>query len=164
MIEKFQSQDVRGFWGYLKASINVARNGWFQNKVHASLLLEDEKINLKAGMVVIANATKYGSGAVINPTGDLEDDFFEIVVIKKVSIIELFKMMLSHSKFNPQKIEVYKTKKLHIKLPRANHFQIDGEYIGKVTEINAHIIPQALQVLIPKNQNQRNHFLFNKIR
>ena len=160
MIEKFQSQDVRGFWGYLKASINVARNGWFQNKVHASMLLDDEKINLKAGMIVIANATKYGSGAVINPNGDLEDDFFEIVVVKKVSIIELFKMMLTHSKFNPQKIKVYKAKKLYMKLPRENHFQIDGEYIGKVTEINAHIIPQALQVLIPKKQNQRIPFLF----
>ena len=107
-------------------------------------------------MVVIANAKKYGSGAVINPTGDLEDDVFEIIVIKKVSVIELFKMMISHSQFNPHKIEVYKTKKLHMNLPRRNHFQIDGEYMGKVTEIDANIIPNALKILVPKDINSEN--------
>lgn len=150
MIEKFQSQEVRGFWGYLKASFKVARNGWFKNKVHVTMYLDGSKIFLKAGMVVIANGTKYGSGALINPTGNLEDELFEIIVIKKVSIIELFKMMISHSEFNPHKIEVYQTHKLSMKLPRKNHFQIDGEYIGKVTSIEAYIIPEALGFIVPQ--------------
>lgn len=156
MIEKFQSQDVRGLWGYLKATWKVAKNGWFKNNVQLNMTLDDSKVSLKAGMVVIANAKKYGSGAVINPTGDLEDDVFEIIVIKKVSVIELFKMMISHSQFNPHKIEVYKTKKLHMNLPRRNHFQIDGEYMGKVTEIDANIIPNALKILVPKDINSEN--------
>ena len=101
-------------------------------------------------MVVIANATKYGGGALINPDGKLDDDLFEVIVVKKVSFAEIFKMMVTHSSYDPTKTEVYQTRVLQIRSRVKAHFQVDGEYLGKIKDINAEIIPAALQVIVPE--------------
>lgn len=152
MIEKFQSENIRGLWGYFKSTVQVARNIFFSNKMQISMRLDDEIIDLKASMIVIANATKYGSGAIINPAGNLEDEWFEVIVVKKISLIEVFKMLVSHSSFNPNKMAVFKTKSLEMKLTKKNHFQVDGEYLGKVSEVEAHLIPDAIQVNVPERK------------
>ena len=149
MIERFQTENVRGLWGYLKATINVARTFLFINPMQMSLQLDELPLEMKAAMIVIANAKKYGSGAVINPLGDLEDELFEVIVVKKISVLEVFKMLISHSSFNPRKTEIFQVKSLKMKLTKKNHFQIDGEYLGKVNEISAYLLPNAIQVIVP---------------
>jgi diacylglycerol kinase family enzyme len=100
-------------------------------------------------MIVIANATKYGSGAIINPIGKLDDELFEVIVMKKISIGEMFKMIYSHEEYDSEKTEVFQTNELSIKSFRKVHFQIDGEYLGKVREVNAVIMPDCLEIVIP---------------
>ena len=98
-------------------------------------------------MIVIANATKYGSGAVINPLGRLDDELFEIVIIKKVSFSEIFKMMVSHKPYDTTKTELYQTKSVSIQSRKKAHFQIDGEYLGKINKIDASIVAHALTII-----------------
>ena len=100
-------------------------------------------------MIVIANATKYGNGVVINPIGKLDDKLFEVIVIKKISFYEIIKMNSSYGSFNRDKTEIFQINALSLKSRRKVHFQIDGEYLGKVKEVNAFIVPDALQVIIP---------------
>jgi diacylglycerol kinase (ATP) len=154
MIKKFQAENVRGHWGYFKANLKVMWSILFvKTKVKVSLKTDNQNIEIKSGMVVIANAREYGSGAVINPTGSLIDDVFEIIVIKKISVAEVFKMLVSHTPFNPQKTQVFKTKHLKIQLSKKMHFQVDGEYLGKVNEIEANIIPAAIEIIVPSQTN-----------
>ena len=54
-------------------------------------------------MIVIANGTRYGSGAVINPLGRLDDNLFEVVIIRKISFSEIFKMMFTHRPYDKTK-------------------------------------------------------------
>lgn len=151
MIKKFQAENIRGFWGYFKANITLAWKTLFLDpKFKVSMTVDQEKIETKAVMIVIANATTYGTGAVINPTGNMEDDFFEVIVIKKISIVEVFKMLISHASFNPHKTAVFKTKNLNLKLEKKMHFQIDGEYFGKKDEIEAAIIPSVIEIMVPR--------------
>ncbi len=60
-------------------------------------------ITVQAAMIVIANATRYGTGALINPNGSLEDALFEVIVVKKISLSQLFKMMVTHQPYNTLK-------------------------------------------------------------
>ena len=99
-------------------------------------------------MIVIANATKYGTGAVINPDGKIDDGKFELVVVRKISLVEFFKMFISGKPFNPQKVEIFQTTHAEITIKKAIHFQIDGEYKGKRNEAQAVIIPSALNVIV----------------
>jgi diacylglycerol kinase (ATP) len=147
LMKKFESNGVRGMWGYMIASIKVL----LQNSLmDIEMVIEGKKIKLKAFMVVIANATMYGTGAIINPIGDLEDEYFEVIVMKQISFLEVFKMVVSHQSYDEEKTKVYQTNSLTMKSKRKVHFQIDGEYLGKINTVTANLVPDSLQVRVPK--------------
>ena len=139
---------MRGMWGYLMASIKVL---WQNPLMNIRMKIHGKIIKVKAKMIVIANATKYGSGAIINPIGKLDDNLFEVIIMKKISFSEMFKMVVSHKPYDSEKTEVFQTNELSIKSIRRVHFQIDGEYLGKVKEVTAVIIPHCLDVVVPEN-------------
>ena len=146
VIKKFETQAHRGMWGYIKASWKVL---WEQPRMMVELHVNDTIVKRSAAMIVIANATRYGSGAIINPGGDLSDELFEVIVVKKISISEIYKMMVTHLSYDPAKTEVYQVRSLHIKSKIKAHFQVDGEYLGKIKEVNASLIPAAINMIIP---------------
>lgn len=134
VIKEFDKYDTRGMWGYIKAAWKVL---WRHPKMEVEIQVQGEYVKSSAAMVVIANATKYGSGALINPVGRLDDDLFEVIIVKKVSPSELFKMMVTHLAYNPAKTEVLQTRSLQIKSRVKVHFQVDGEYLGKIDRVDA---------------------------
>ncbi|MBC7887738.1 MAG: YegS/Rv2252/BmrU family lipid kinase [Ferruginibacter sp.] len=148
VIKKFETGTGRGMWGYIKAAWKVL---WQQPKMQVEIRVDGKFIKRRAAMVVVANATKYGSGALINPEGKLDDEVFEVIVVKKISLAEIYKMMVTHLSYDPAKTEVYQTQSLQIKSRIKAHFQVDGEYLGKVNTINAVILPAALEVVLPRS-------------
>lgn len=147
VIKKFETQAGRGMWGYLKASVKAL---WSHPHLIIEMRLQQEKIKFKAAMVVIANATQYGTGARINPIGKLDDDVFEVIAVKKISLRELFKMIISHEAYDPQKTAIFQTNTLLIRSRKKAHFQVDGEYLGKVNIVKADIILDALEIIVPQ--------------
>jgi diacylglycerol kinase family enzyme len=120
-------------------------------KMSVQILADEKPIIRSAAMIVIANATRYGSGALINPIGSLDDNVFEVIIVKEVSMKELFKMLVTHSNYDPQKTELLQASALQIQSKHKVHFQVDGEYLGKTNSIEATILPHALPVLVPGN-------------
>lgn len=149
VVKKFEDANTRGMWGYIKASWKVL---WDYSKMKVQMKADDRTIQREAAMVVIANATKYGTGVVINPEGRLDDKYFEVVIVKKISVGEIFKMRFSHKPFHPHKTELLKVQSLEIKSDHRFHFQVDGEYLGKVHVVSAELIPEALEVLVPEER------------
>lgn len=147
LIKYFDENKLRGMWGYARMVIKVL---WRKKLMTA--LVEADNINLEtsAYMIVIANARKYGTGAVINPQGNLSDGMFEIIILRKFPVLELCKMLLSYKKFNPRKVEIFQTKTATITLKRNTHFQVDGEYKGKIKKVVASIMASPLNILVPK--------------
>ena len=146
VMKKFKKQHGRGMWGYFIASLRVlVLNPIMEVTMH----IGDKIIKIKAEMVVIANATKYGTGALINPIGQLDDDVFEVIVVKQISFLEVFKMVFSHAIYDPDKTEVFQTNQLSMHATKKVHFQVDGEYLGKIKDLNAVIVPDALNLICP---------------
>ncbi len=87
VIKQFEKQQVRGMWGYFVASFKALLNIPLL-KVH--LQMDNRKLYVKAALIVIANGTKYGSGALINPIGTLTDTLFEVIAVKKISCYRSF--------------------------------------------------------------------------
>ncbi|MEP6746331.1 MAG: diacylglycerol kinase family protein [Bacteroidota bacterium] len=144
VIKIFEARKQRGMFGYIKAAWKVL---WKHAVMHVAITIDNTSIKREAAMVVIANATRYGSGAVINPAGRLDDDLFEVVVIKKVSFSEIFKMMVTHKPYDKTKTELYQAQSVKIISKKNAHFQIDGEYQGKVNNIQATIVTNALNII-----------------
>jgi YegS/Rv2252/BmrU family lipid kinase len=146
VVKKFEEENTRGMWGYVKAAWKVL---WKHSRMNVEIMIDDEYIRREAAMVVIANASKYGNGVVINPEGSLEDKLFEVVIIRRISLSEIFKMRFTHKDFNEKKTELLQSSSLKIRSRHHLHFQVDGEYMGRVKEVKAEIIPAALNVIVP---------------
>lgn len=146
VVKYYSMGGVRGKWGYAKAILRVL---WQRQLIKTELHLNGEQLPRNAFMIVIANARTYGTGALINPDGDMADGKFEVVILKELSLPELLKMLLTHKPFNPQKTEILQTTELSITIRKKAYFQVDGEYRGKITSVRARILPGALNVLFP---------------
>ena len=146
VVKTFETFNKRGMWSYIKAALRVL----FRHR-HMEVTIAGNKQTVKrnAAMVVIANATKYGTGAVINPNGKLDDGLFEIIVIKKISFSEIIKMMITHKDFDPRKTELFTTSGVEMRSKHHVHFQVDGEYLGKIYSLKAECLPGALQMIVP---------------
>jgi len=147
-MKEFKNNHHRGMLGYIRVLLKVILKN---PKIVVRMHFNENVIKIKASQIVIANATKYGSGAVINPIGNLADKLFEVVAVKKLSFIEIFKMIFSHASFNPKKTEIFQMSSLSIHSAQKIHFQIDGEYLGMVNDINATLIPSAINMIVPEN-------------
>jgi diacylglycerol kinase (ATP) len=146
MIKEFDKLASRGMWGYAKASWAVI---WKRQFMQVDIRIDGALTTKNAAMIVIANATRYGTGALINPNGRLDDDVFEVIVIKQISLKEIFKMMVTHGPYDPEKTEVYQTSYLQMHSKKKVHFQVDGEYLGKVNDIRASILENAIEIIVP---------------
>jgi len=146
LIKYHDKNRLHGMWGYVRMILRILIQG---KPVDAHIVADGLERNIPAYMIVFANATKYGTGAVINPDGRIDDGKFELVVVRQISLIEFVKLFLKRTPFNPKKVEIFQTTKAVITLKRETHFQVDGEYLGKKDKVTAEIIPGALRVLVP---------------
>lgn len=146
LVKKFDTLPQRGMWGYAKATWHAL---WNHSRMEVQLKLKNETITSKAAMVAIANATMYGSGLKINPDGKLDDELFEVILVKDYSYLEILKIWITKLPFNPKKIEVFQTAEVKISSKHKAHFQVDGEYIGSVNTVKASILPAAITVVLP---------------
>jgi diacylglycerol kinase (ATP) len=146
LIKYFERNKGRGKWGYFKA---VFRTMWEKQLMKVRIIGNGIDQRRKAFMVVLANASKYGTGAVINPEGDLHDGQFELVIVRKLALAELIKMLIQHREFDPNKIDTIRVKEVTIIPSKRAYFQVDGEYRGKVNKVHAVVVPGSLTVLLP---------------
>ncbi len=146
LIKYFDSSRWRGMGSYIRLALKVM---WRKKLMHAHVITDGADLHCKAYMIVIANASKYGTGAVINPDGTVDDGIFEVVIMREFTLVQLFKMFLSYKNFNPKHVEILKTKKARIETTKNIHFQVDGEFKGKVKHVKAEIRASALNLLLP---------------
>lgn len=147
LIKYFDEGKVRGKIGYGKVMLKTL---WHKQKMQVSIVAQGREIRRYAFMVVLANASKYGTGAVINPTGAIDDGAFEVVIVRKLALSELLKMLFSPRPFNPKKIETFSATSVSLTTVRSVHFQIDGEYLGKIKNLEATILPDYINIVLPK--------------
>jgi diacylglycerol kinase family enzyme len=157
LIKYFDKSAIRGMWGYVRYLAKILLEG---KPVKAHIVADDLEKDIPAFMIVFANASKYGTGAVINPDGSISDGKFELVIVRQISFVEFAKLFLKKTTFNPKKVEVIQTTQAVVTLKKKTHFQVDGEYLGKTNKITASIVPGALLVMAPdpakKKANNKN--------
>jgi diacylglycerol kinase (ATP) len=146
LIKHFEEGGIRGKLGY---ATKVIKTLWTKTQMDLEIKTGDHEDKVQALMVVLANATKYGTGAVINPEGNMYDGKFEVVVMKKLALSELLKMWFRPQPFNPEKIKLYPATSVTITSKKRVHFQVDGEYLGKVNRVVAQILPGQLKLIVP---------------
>lgn len=146
LVKYFEENKKRGMWGYAKG---VFKTLWNKRKLYATIVTDEGTYRRKAYMIVIANARQYGTGATINPEGEVDDGLFEIVVVRRLNFWGLLNTLITHRTFDKRKAEIFSTKKAELTLLKRAYFQVDGEYRGRTKSIIASIIPKSLNVMVP---------------
>lgn len=146
LVKYFEESSIRGMWGYTKGVFKML---WNKQKIHATITTDSDTIKRKAFMIVLANATRYGTGATINPEGRLDDGRFEVVIVRRLNFWELLKLLITHKPFNADKVEIFSTAKLQLTTLKKSYFQVDGEYRGRTKTIQAEILSNCLRIMVP---------------
>lgn len=146
LVKKFDELPTRGMLTYAKSAWHAF---WNHRKMQVQFKVGDRQVKTKAAMVVIANATKYGTGFNINPNGKLDDDKFEVILIKEYAVMEILKIWVSKLPWNPKKIESFQASEIQISTKYKAHFQVDGEYLGKTNKVEAKLLPKAINIIMP---------------
>ena len=147
IVRRFEQEGSKGLLGYGKQMLKELLSG----RTHFKVTLKTPVVykKFRAEMVVIANARSFGTGAVINPEGRLDDGEFEIVIIRPYpwwGLFYLIRMFLFGKTENLKYIQLIKTKQAEMVLDKPRDLQVDGEIISDVKSLKAEIIPSALNM------------------
>lgn len=150
LIQSFEAAKGRGMLTYVNHFFrNLFKWGRFSFKLKTDTEIFAKR---KAISVTFANARKFGTGAIINPIGSIDDGQFEIVVIRSFPLYSLPSIFLRFFTGRIHKsifFDILTCKNADVSLKHRKLLQIDGEVIGKVKEIHITIVPKGLRILTP---------------
>lgn len=152
VVRRFErGEKARGMFGYFKEYIHEVTH--LQPKKY-TFELAGNQFKRRAHMVIFANASKYGTGAIVNPIGKMNDGKFEVCIIKPFPwwsifsiTIALFRGTLKASPY----VKIISCRQIRVFNNRKEVVQVDGEDIGEPEVVSAQIQHKALEVIVPKD-------------
>lgn len=146
LIERYTDNLIRGKFGYALNTIPTLIDSDFPYQF--TIEANNEVRKVEAVMIAFANSNKFGTGAVVNPDGKIDDGVFEVLIFKKLDIFEILKTLQKEVNLSSDFVEVISTKHVKVSCLSAVSFQIDGETCGKMTEVEVNILPNSLTIAV----------------
>jgi YegS/Rv2252/BmrU family lipid kinase len=149
VVERFEQGNLRGLTGYARHFVKALFDS---SPLNFKVEMDNRVIRKRAYMAVIANASRYGTGAVVNPKGEINDGYFELLFIRPYTVIQLLKMLVSfftRPVHAMNYIDTFRCREAVIHNLDLMPVQVDGEIIGRMGKVSVEILPQSLTVLVP---------------
>jgi diacylglycerol kinase (ATP) len=147
IVKRFEQEGSKGLLGYGIQMLKEIFSG--HDNFSFKLLIRNSSRRFRAELIAVANARYFGTGAVINPAGRIDDGKFEIIIIKPYpwwAVFHLVRMMLfgriNHRKF----VRVLSVTEAEISFDRKQDVQVDGEIIPNIDRLELKILPGAIRV------------------
>lgn len=160
LVKNYEKSTIRGKLGYFLQSLPTLLNS---ESPFEFTIETDEGITTETGILLaVANANKFGTGANINPNGKINDGKFEILVFKNLDFIEILKTAQDSPELSPDFVRIISTDKAKIINKTMVPFQIDGEFMGEIQNVDVSIEPQSLSLVVPQafiNLQQPKHYI-----
>lgn len=147
LVKNYEKGDIHGKWGYILQAFNTLME--LEQPFMATIKANNNTYKSEVRMIVIANSRKYGTGVTINPNGQMDDEKFELVILKNLDLIVFGKIIAGNIPINSKDVQIISTNKATIRTSFPVSFQIDGEYCGTETKLNIKISPKKIKIAIP---------------
>ncbi|GAB3646368.1 YegS/Rv2252/BmrU family lipid kinase [Echinicola sediminis] len=138
VVKKSTNYTSRGMMSYFKGSLAQFVE---MKPYNFKVKIDGNEEAVEAKMLVIANGNKYGTGALINPTGKIDDGAVEIVALNPEGLDEmvglslaLFKGTLAESEM----VKIWSVSEAEISNPDGADFQIDGEVMPETKTVKVY--------------------------
>lgn len=149
IIKRFEEENKRGLWGYAR---QLWREMFSLKHYHFEIETDGKRFHRTAISITFANASRFGTGAIINPAGKLDDGKFEVCIIRPFPfyylftlIVKFFRGTISNSKY----VHIISCSRARVRCRKRLTLQVDGEVTGHVKEVNVQALPSALMVIVP---------------
>ncbi|MDX1667270.1 MAG: diacylglycerol kinase family lipid kinase [Saprospiraceae bacterium] len=150
LIQDFESEEERGVMAYAR---HFFRNISYKPRVSYRFQFPDQEMKTKASMITFANAQRFGTGAVVNPMGSLDDGKFEVCIFQPWPdwympwmTLLFFLGRLNESDY----VRIVSTRQVEVSGNEDQPLQIDGEVMGEVREVRVRIHESKLRVRVPE--------------
>lgn len=141
------SKALKGFLSFLVGAFATMIS--YKNK-DFEITIDDITINERLNSIIVANGKFFGGGMKIAPMADMNDGYFDIIVIGNISkfdfIINFPKIYKGEHMSHP-KLRHYKGRKIRVNARQKALIEVDGEQPG-VIEAKFDILPNKIKVLI----------------
>lgn len=117
------------------------------------LIIDGKEITLENTLTAFANGKYYGGGMKVAPDADLQDGFFDICAIDKLSrmkMLTLFPKLIKGAHKEIKEVSFYKAKKIEVISKEDITVNIDGE-IAKRKNVIFELIPKGINFIVPKS-------------
>ncbi|MEO8771619.1 MAG: diacylglycerol kinase family protein [Ferruginibacter sp.] len=122
--------------------------------------VNNHQIKTEAFFISIANSNQFGNNVTIAPKASLSDGLLDIVVVNKMSKLNMLYSLLKHIKFgklqhtaeknfSKKDIQYFQTKKLQVQNPLSAPLHIDGEPSETSRHFEIEILEKAFRLLTP---------------
>ena len=136
IIKKFeQEESERGMMAYFRSSLKQFQE---MKPYSFQIQINGEEIRTQAKMLIIANGDQYGTGAIINPAGKLDDGKMEIIALNPDGIDQMAEISVAMFRGNldeSESVKIWSGKEATISNPDGADFQIDGEVMPDTEKI-----------------------------
>lgn len=147
LVKNYQNGKTRGKLGYALQTFSTLSE--MKEPFPATIVANNEQLEVTARMIIIANSQKYGTGVTINPIGKMDDGKFEIVIIKNLDLYVFGQIITGNMPTDSEDVVIISTNEAKITTQEPIPFQIDGEFMGEVQLLDIHILHKQLKVAIP---------------
>jgi len=151
LVQKFEQEESRGMLAYVKNSFSEI----FGTESRTFILkISEESIELKAKMIVLANGDQYGTGAIVNCKGIMDDGKFEVIAFNPETADDYLRMTMAFIKGDIDQVDGVQTwsvEECQLSNPEGAEFQIDGEIMETTDFISAKIEKHAFKFLTGKS-------------
>ncbi|WGK65706.1 diacylglycerol/lipid kinase family protein [Croceiramulus getboli] len=147
LIEEYSASRIRGKFGYMINTVPALIKADYPYTF--TIKTGEETRTVQGIMLAIANGRKFGTGAQINPRGDMHDGLFEILVFKNLDVIQILQTLQDQEELDPDFAECWQTDQASIRCDRPVPFQIDGEPAGRLEEVQVKMLKHRVRIVSP---------------
>ena len=145
---EYAKESRRGLLTYIKKAIQ----GWFKYEPQEYIIeIDGQILKRRAVSITCANANQWGNEFHVAPKASLKDGLIDVTIICPIKCIHALSMpfqILGYSFDRNPDVECIRIKNVSIHCKRNTPFHIDGEYIGKNTDLTISLEPLILKVII----------------
>jgi len=150
----FAKQKERGFITYIKQTY---ANFLKAKPYRFEIITQESTVKTDAFFISIANSNQFGNSFTIAPKASLHDGLLDIVVVQKMSKLQmllsvLYQVLNGEAKERPYKkdsVMYYQTPKVTINNPQGAPLHIDGDPKETGSQFVVRIIPRAFRLIQP---------------
>ena len=121
------------------------------------IIIDGKEFSRDAFMISIANSSQFGNNAFISPKASVIDGYMDICIVKPFLKIEspvLIEQLMTGKLDKGKYLEIIKAKSIIIE-QASSVFHIDGDAYEGGNKIEAKIIENAINLIIPEKKLNR---------